>query len=283
MRFYVNEYETVISPTINDEEVEAKLEKLKNIKSPGTDRIPNERLKYGDSELARKLSQLFNKILKETKTREEWHNIITIPMCKKRQRICPQNYGVIILLNTTMKLFILQRQTGTQIKNSEEQQDFIKEKSITDAVSIIKQIKEKATDFIIPGYICFNDLTMAFDRVRLGDILSILIENKVPANITSTIHNLNTDNATKVKAGDQLVENVPTPGGIRRGDGLSLFLFNLLMDKIIKKVTSLDLGYGMGNKRIGIVDDAENDSSSSCFKQTTNSMQTFLRTKPNVR
>mgnify|MGYP007005567614 CR=1 FL=1 len=45
---------------------------------------------------------------------------------------------------------------------------------ITDAVFIIKQIKEKVIEYSMPAYICFIDLTMAFDRVRLGDILHIL-------------------------------------------------------------------------------------------------------------
>ena len=79
------------------------------------------------------------------------------------------------------------------------------------------------------------------------------MENKVLANITRTIHNLNTKNATKDKAGDQLTENIPTARGIGQGGSPSLFLFNLPMDKIIKKVTYLNLRYRMGHKRIGMV------------------------------
>ena len=104
---------------------------------------------------------------------------------------------------------------------------------------------------------------MAFDGVRMRDILSILMEKKVLANITRTIHNLNSNNATKVEARDQLTENIPTPGGIRHGDSLSLFLFNPPMGKIIKKVTSLRLGCRMGNKRIG----------AACYAESENDLQ----------
>ena len=103
-----------------------------------------------------------------------------------------------------------------------EQQGFTKGQSISDAVFIIKQIKENAIEYTIPAYICFIDLTMAFDRVGLGDILYILIENGAAANITKIIHNLNIENVTKVKAGDQFTANIPTPGGIRQGDSLSV-------------------------------------------------------------
>ena len=89
----INEYETDIKATVNVEEVKAKLKKLKNKKSLGTDPIPNELLKHWNPELARKLSQLFNKILNEMKTPEECHNNITFPIFKKEEEICPQNYG----------------------------------------------------------------------------------------------------------------------------------------------------------------------------------------------
>ena len=84
-------------------------------------------------------------------------------------------------------------------------------------------------------------------RVRLADTLSVLIENKIPANITRAIHNLNTNNATNVKAGDRLTENILTSGGIGQGDSPSPFLFNLPMDKIIISESR----YRMGNKKIG--------------------------------
>ena len=72
----INEYETDISCAVNDEEVEAKAKKLKHRKSHGTDHILNELLKYGASELARKLSQLFKS---QTKLKYLRNGIITSP------------------------------------------------------------------------------------------------------------------------------------------------------------------------------------------------------------
>ncbi|CAG9829667.1 unnamed protein product [Diabrotica balteata] len=112
-----------------------------------------------------------------------------------------------------MKLFtsILMNKLERQITNGEEQ-GFTRERSITDAVFIIKQIKEKAIEFGMPAYTCFIDLTKVFDRVRLGDILNILIENKTPTNTKKIVHNLNNNNVTKGRGGDQFTENIPTPG-----------------------------------------------------------------------
>lgn len=109
---------------------------------------------------------------------DEWHNSITIPIFKNEQKIC------------SLFTSILKNKLETQMKNAEEQQGFTKERSITDAVF---KTKGKSIEYSIPAYICFIDLTKAFDR-GLGNILHILIENKAPANITNIIHNLNNNN-----------------------------------------------------------------------------------------
>ena len=44
-----------------------------------------------------------------------------------------------------------------------------------EAIFIIKQLKEKSIEFNTPAYVCLIDLTKAFDRVRLFDIINILI------------------------------------------------------------------------------------------------------------
>lgn len=271
----VENYETNHQITLNEEEVMAKIKKLKNRKAPGTDLIPNELLKYAGPELGKHLKILYNKILETSEIPTEWHKSITIPIFKKGQKTNPDNYRGITLLNTSMKLFtgILKERLETQITNKEEQQGFRRNRSTTDAIFIIKQLKEKSIEFNTPAYVCFIDLTKAFDRVRLYDIVNILMAREAPDTIVRAIHNLNMNNRTRVKAGDTYTEEIPTPGGIRQGDSLSPFLFNLLMDRIIEEVSSLNIGYRMGQKRISMVCYADD---AAIFAETEDDLQKQL-------
>lgn len=248
-------HETPPNALFENAEIKQKLTKLKNRKAPGTDNIPNEFLKYGGKELINKLTILFNKIITTGEVPDDWHKSITIPIFKKGQKTNPQNYRGITLLNTSMKLFtsLIKDKLETQITGREEQQGFRRGRSVTDAIFVMKQIKEKSLEYNKPAYICFVDLSKAFDRVRLGDVLEILQKEKIPPYIIKIIHHLNTQNTTKVKHGVKTTEAIPTPGGIRQGDSLSPFLFNLLMDQIIDEVTAMGIGFRMSGRRISMV------------------------------
>jgi len=169
----------------------------------------------------------------------------------------------------------LKERVETQITNREEQQGFRANRSTSDVIFIIKQLKEKSIEFNTPAYVCFIDLTKAFDWVCLSDIINILIAKKTPDTIVRAVRSLNRNNMTKVKAGDTYTEEIPTPGCIRQGDSLSLFLFILLLDRIVEEVSSLNMGYRMGqNKRISMVcyvDDA------AIFAETEDDLHKFCQ------
>ena len=71
------------------------------------------------------------------------------------------------------------------------------------AIFINKQLKEKSIEFNTPAYVCLIDLTRAFDRVRLSDIINILISKETPDTIVRAVRSLNMNNTTKVKAYSQ--------------------------------------------------------------------------------
>ncbi|XP_019765820.1 uncharacterized protein LOC109541399 [Dendroctonus ponderosae] len=106
-------HETVSNATIDETEIVLRLKKLKYKKAAGPDNTPNELLKYGGQELTRQLCLLFNNILRTAQ--------------------------------------ILKNKLEEHIEKSEEQQGFRRNRSTTDAIFIVKQIKEKAIEFNTPA------------------------------------------------------------------------------------------------------------------------------------
>jgi len=97
---------------------------------------------------------------------------------------------------------------------------------------MIRQVVEKSIEYEKPAYMCFTDLSKAFDRVRLNDITIILRRGSIPEEVVRTIENLNT--TTRILVKNSLTQEVSISTGIRWGDSLSMVLFNLIMNEMIK-------------------------------------------------
>jgi hypothetical protein len=132
----------------------------------------------------------------------------------------------------------------------EEQQGFRKNRSTTDAIFTLKQIKEKAIEYNRIAYACFIDLTKAFDRIQLSDVTQILTNKGIDGRIINLIKEINTNGNTMVRCNGELSKMIKTDIGVRQGDSLSPFLFNIVMDRIIEEVSSLNLGYKLGEQTI---------------------------------
>ena len=175
-------------------------------------------------------------------------------MFKKGSKTNLHNYRGITLLNTTLKLFtkVILSKLLQHIQSREEQQGFQKNRSTTDANFMVRQIAEKAIVFNHTAYLCFIDLTKAFDRVRLADVAKCFREREVPEQTVRVIKELNTDTTARIQSHNQTSGPIIIKNGIRQGDSLSPMLFNLIMDKIIENLPK-ELGYRMGNDLIHII------------------------------
>ena len=229
---------------ISADDVQLAVAKLKNRKSPGPDEITNEMLKYGGETLCAELALLFNKILENGEVPESWKHSFTIPIFKKGDRKVCDNYRGITLLSAALKLFtkiLSEAIADTGIE--EEQQGFRRNRSTIDAIFIVRQIVEKAIEFNKPAFLCFVDLTKAFDQVRLQDVLCILQKRNVDGKIIAAVQSLNTGNTTSIKVDSEVSKKLKISSGIRQGDSLSPILFNTIMDEIIKDVKCTGRGY----------------------------------------
>jgi len=159
-------------------------------------------------------------------------------MFKKGSKTNLHNYRGITLLNTTLKLFtkVILSKLLQHIQSREEQQGFQKNRSTTDANFMVRQIAEKAIVFNHTAYLCFIDLTKAFDRVRLADVAKCFREREVPEQTVRVIKELNTDTTARIQSHNQTSGPIIIKNGIRQGDSLSPMLFNLIMNKIIENL-----------------------------------------------
>ena len=238
----------------SEDDLKKTIGKLKNRKAHGPDGIPNELIKYGGDPLSNELTTLFNKILQTGKIPTSWKESTTIPIFKKGTKTDPKNYRGITLLSAVLKLMTkILAEVIAETGINEEQQGFRKNRSTIDAIFILRQIAEKSIEHNKPAFMCFVDLTQAFDRVRLADVLRLLEKRHIDTRIIAIIKELNTGNVTTIKTGNQTTNKIPVADGIRQGDSLSPILFNLVMDEIIDEVKNAGRGYSMGRNSIKIV------------------------------
>ncbi|XP_014488820.1 PREDICTED: uncharacterized protein LOC106751991 [Dinoponera quadriceps] len=164
------------------ETVKSFVLRLKNRKAPSADEITNEFIKYGRELLLQQIT-LLEKIYNTGRMPKAWKSNITISIFNKSNKKIPQNYRGIILLSAMLKLMtrIITEYIGNQILISEEQQSF------------------RAIEFNKSAYLCFVDLTQAFDRIQLKDVLNVLRENRVDTKVIKLIKEMNTENTTKIR------------------------------------------------------------------------------------
>ena len=91
-------------------------------------------------------------------------------------------------------------------------------------------VKLTSIEFRKPAFLCMTDLEKAFVRVRVSHVLKILQQLGVPIDIAKLIKEMYTNTSMRVKANDELSDNIPIPKGIRQGDSLNSILFSVVMD-----------------------------------------------------
>ena len=87
---------------------------------------------------------------------------------------------------------------------------------------------------------CYADAKKAFDSVSHDAILKALESAGAPANAVNYIRNLYTYSNTQISVNGSVSEPISVKRGVKQGDPLSCFLFNLVVDQCLRKLdTSL--------------------------------------------
>nr|XP_043068191.1 uncharacterized protein LOC122321607 [Drosophila bipectinata] len=197
-------------------EVKDAIQRLKNNKSAGADGLPAELLKAAD-----------------------WNLSMICPILKKGDATVRTNYRGISLLPVAYK--VLTSVLCERLKPHAEaligpyQCGFRPGKSTVDQIFTLRQILEKSYENQIDTYHLFVDYKAAFDSPRRDRLYAAMSELGIPAKLTRLCRMTLSNTISSVKVGSGQSETFITKCGLRQGDSLSCILFNILMERIIRK------------------------------------------------
>jgi hypothetical protein len=156
--------------TLTVEEVQAVLENLDSTKATGPDNIPARLLKETAPIISPSLCMLFNKSLDEGVLPEEWKLENIVPVHKKGERECTENYRPISLLPIVSK--VLERCVFCNIKVhlfqliQKSQHGFISGKSCVTNLLEVREFIGLELDAGGQIDVIYLDISKAFDKVN---------------------------------------------------------------------------------------------------------------------
>ena len=86
-----------------------------------------------------------------------------------------------------------------------------------------------------PKILVFLDFKGAFDSVDRSVLLNILAQQGMPQKFVHIIRSLYSHTSGRVRVYGELSKSFPTKSGVRQGCPLSPFLFNFVIDEIMRR------------------------------------------------
>ena len=229
-------YESKRIPTMRNIKVSIKgVEKLlANInpnKATGPDEIPGKLLKLGAKELAPSLSVLFQASLDQGKVPDDWKTANIVPLFKKGDKTCPENYRPVSLTSITCKLLehivhstimdhFETNQILTEIQHGFRQKRSCETQILTTCRDFIQNIeKNSQTDAIL------LDFSKAFDKVHHASLLNKLKLYGIRKNTFQWIQSFLSERTQKVLVDGTESSLGSVKSGVPQGTVLGPLLF----------------------------------------------------------
>ena len=178
------------------QELTDAIRSLANGKAVGPDGVFVELFKItlnGDLALRRRLLDIVVRIWRGGEVPQQWKYAIIMVLHKKKDRTECGNYRGISLVAHAGKILlkIIARRLTAYCERVgillEEQSSFRPNRSTTDMMFVIRRLQELARKKRIPLYVCFIDLTKAYDSVDRTLLWTVLARFRVPQNMNSVI------------------------------------------------------------------------------------------------
>lgn len=227
-------------PTPTMEEVRKAIKSLRNNKAPGNDNITAEMIKGGGEHLIRLVHQLIVEIWEKEEMPDQWNMAIICPIHKKKDKTNCENYRGIALVSVVYKVLAkviaMRLAPITEQILGDYQCGFRRGRSTTDQIFILRQIMEKCYEYNVDVHQLFVDFKQAYDSVKRKKLYQTLMEMEFPSKLIRLVQMTLTNTKCQVKIEGKLSKEFEVNQGLRQGDVLSTLLFNIVLERVMRRV-----------------------------------------------
>ena len=225
------------------QELTDAIRSLANEKAVGPDGVSVELFKItlnGDPTLRGRLLDILVCTCRGREVPQQWKDAIIVVLDEKKDRAECGNYRGISLVahagKILLKIIALRPSEYCERVGilPEEQSGFRPNCSTTDMMFVIRRLQDLARKKQIPLYVCFIDLTKAYDSVDQTLLWTVLARFGVPQNMISVIRQFHDGMRACVRLDDKVCSGwFAVEQALRQGCVLEPLLFNISFAAII--------------------------------------------------
>ena len=261
------------------QEVNSIIAKLKCRKAPGWDNITAEHLKYSGPICRRILTWILNSVHDTVYMPVHFRKGVIVPIPKSdKDRYSKENYRGITLLPVLYKIY--EHILSDRLKVDVEQRGLIHcfQGAAQQGCSSIHSsmlLQETISYNRAKGktvYVAFLDTRKAFDSVWIDGLLYKLYQKEIDSKFCRIIKGCYHDFSCRVFTGGMYSKWFPVKQGVHQGGPLSMLLYLLFIDDMIRDLCTANIGPMLFDMRVPCVAYADDIAVLDCNKDGLNQL-----------